>query len=230
MATRVSKRDKLINAALALAAERPWVEIGMGHVAREAGVSLADARAEFRSLDGIVLAFFDRIDTEMLKDVGPPVPDESVRDRVFDITMRRFDALAPHKESVRRLAGALAFEPGLAMASFLRLIQSQIWILDAAGGRTHGVEGLLKAKGMATLYARTFRVWLDEDDPGMPRTMATLDRGLRRGERWARRLDRPLGLLRDFEAMASTLASARRIRREQSEGNGRAANGALGEA
>ena len=36
------------------------------------------------------------------------------------------------------------------------------------------------------VYASVFGVWLEDDDPGLARTMAALDRRLRRGERTLR--------------------------------------------
>ncbi len=36
--------------------------------------------------------------------------------------------------------------------------------------------------GLASIYTSVFQTWLDDDDPGLARTMAALDRKLRRGE------------------------------------------------
>ena len=41
--------DKLVDAALALAAEQPWNRVGMDAIASAAGVSLQDAYKAFRS-------------------------------------------------------------------------------------------------------------------------------------------------------------------------------------
>ena len=42
--------------------------------------------------------------------------------------------------------------------------------------------GGLRVTGLAAVYASVFRTWLEDDDPGQARTMAALDRRLRRGE------------------------------------------------
>ena len=58
-------------------------------------------------------------------------------------------------------------------------------ILDsskAAGINTDGAAGGLRVTGLAAVYASVFRTWLEDDDPGHARTMAALDRRLRRGE------------------------------------------------
>jgi hypothetical protein len=48
---------------------------------------------------------------------------------------------------------------------------------------------MLRAQGLAVLYANVLRVWVNDDDPGLARTMAALDRELGRGARLAGMLD-----------------------------------------
>ena len=55
-------------------------------------------------------------------------------------------------------------------------------MLQAAGIGTDGAAGALRVAGLGLTYASVFRVWLEDDDPGLARTMAALDRRLRRGE------------------------------------------------
>ena len=48
----------------------------------------------------------------------------------------------------------------------------------------------MRVAGLGMIYASVFGIWLEDDDPGLARTMAALDRRLRRGERtcaaWSR--------------------------------------------
>jgi ubiquinone biosynthesis protein COQ9 len=62
-------------------------------------------------------------------------------------------------------------------------LSSQHWMLEAAGIATDGTTGVLRVAGLGVTYASVFGVWLEDDDPGLARTMAALDRRLRRGER-----------------------------------------------
>jgi hypothetical protein len=61
----------------------------------------------------------------------------------------------------------------------------------------------VKVAGLASVYASVFRTWLDDDDPGLARTMAALDRRLRRGERTFARIEDGLDLVRRMVAMVS---------------------------
>ena len=63
------------------------------------------------------------------------------------------------------------------------------WMLQAAGIGTDGVGGGLRVSGLAMVYASVFRIWLEDDDAGLARTMAALDRRLRRGERTVRNVE-----------------------------------------
>ena len=49
--------------------------------------------------------------------------------------------------------------------------------------RRPGGGGSFRAQGLALVWARVMRVWLDDDDPGLARTMAALDKRLREAER-----------------------------------------------
>src|SRR5436305_1993893 len=62
-------------------------------------------------------------------------------------------------------------------------------MLTAADIDAFGTRGMVRAQGMAVIYARTLRVWLDDDDPGLARTLAELDRNLARAQSWAYWLD-----------------------------------------
>jgi hypothetical protein len=103
--------------------------------------------------------------------------------------MRRLDALAPYKKAVRSVMCSARRDPGLAFALNAMAMRSQHWMLEAAGIRASGPRGALRAQGAALMFARVLSVWIDDEDQGLDRTMATLDRGLKSAERWAAFLD-----------------------------------------
>ena len=178
MLEQQTARDRIVAAALKLAAERPWSDVTLLNIAQEAGLTLADLRHEFATKSEILIAFARAIDEQVLRTAGNGGVLAS-RDAIFDVVMSRFDALAPYKPALRAIARSTVFEPALLM----NLLASQHWMLQAAGFGTDGLVGSLRLAGLASVYASVFRIWLDDDDPGLARTMAALDRRLRRGER-----------------------------------------------
>jgi AcrR family transcriptional regulator len=184
-----SDRERIIEAFMALAAERPFSEIGFTEIAARSGVPLGRCRAEFDSVVSILSAQMQLIDRAVLDGSDADMVEETPRERLFDVLMRRLEALAPHKAAIRSITRAARCNPPLALALNCLTVRSQQWMLTAAGISGSGLRGGIRAQGMACIYADVLRTWLDDDDPGLARTMAALDRGLARGQRWSRCLD-----------------------------------------
>lgn len=186
-APRKASPDKIVDAALSLAAERRWREISLTDIARAAKTSLGEVHEHFRSKQAILGAFIDRIDTRILADAGDEAQKdaegEPVRERLLDVLMRRFEALTPHKQAVASIVRDGAGDPAFALCAGPRLIRSMAWSLEAAGVSSAGIAGRIRTKGLAAIYARAVFVWLRDDSEDMGRTMAHLDRALRRAEK-----------------------------------------------
>src|SRR5687767_5870620 len=87
--------DRVIDAALALIAARGWRGLGLSDIAAEAKIGMAELYALFPSRNAILEGFVRRTDRLALAGADLAADDSagSVRDRLFDLLMRRFDAL-----------------------------------------------------------------------------------------------------------------------------------------
>jgi AcrR family transcriptional regulator len=212
-----SDRDKAVDALMALLAEHSFEDIGLAEIAGRAGLKLSQLRAEFGSTLAIAGAHIKDIDRAVLAGGTADMAEEPARERLFDVLMRRLEALAPYKEAVRSLLRSARRNPGLALALNAMAIRSQSWMLEAAGIGASGPKGALRAQGAALMFARVLSVWFDDDEPGLDRTMAALGRGLASAERWA-------GFLDDLCALPKcVLRGPRRRRRVRDEDEAEAA-------
>jgi AcrR family transcriptional regulator len=184
-----SERDRIVAAFMALLDDLPIEEIGFGDIAARAGVSLAALRNLFGSKLAILAAYLKEIDRHVLAGIDADMAEEPPRERLFDVLMRRIDALAPHKAAVRSLIHSAARNPGLAFALNGFAVRSQQWMLTAADIPASGPRGMVRAQGLALLFASVLRTWLGDEDPGLARTMSALDRALARGQRVSGVLD-----------------------------------------
>ena len=182
-------RDKIIAAFMALLAEKRFEEIGFGEIAARSGLTLANCRAEFGSTLAIYAAHMKDLDRKVLASAGGDMAEEPPRERLFDVLMRRIEAMAPHREATRSLLKSVACNPGLALALNGLAVRSQHWMLTAADIDAAGPRGMLRAQGLAMLFASVLRTWVNDEDEGLARTMAALDRALARGQRWSGMLD-----------------------------------------
>jgi hypothetical protein len=207
-------RDAVVDALMRLAVDRPWSDIELVDVAREAGISLADLRDMFPSKGAILGAFSRRIDRQVIEGTTEDLAEEPARERLFDVMMRRLDALAPYKRALRRIAHGMRGDP-LSLAAMNQLaLNSQRYMLAAAGIPTEDALGFLKLQGAVLIHANTLETWFDDDDPALAKTMARLDREIRRGERIIERADDVRRLTAPFRALGTALLDrSRRPRR-----------------
>jgi hypothetical protein len=98
--------------------------------------------------------------------------------------MRRLEVMAPHREAMRSLLRSVRRNAPLTLALNGLAVRSQQWMLAAAEIEASGPLGLLRAQGLAALFGSVLRTWVRDDDSGLSRTMAALDRALGRGQRW----------------------------------------------
>jgi AcrR family transcriptional regulator len=204
-----SDRERIVGALMQLLAEKPIERIDLNEVAARAKVSLTRLREEFASTLSILAAQMKEIDRAVLDGIDADMAKEPPRDRLFDVLMRRLEALAPYKLSVRSLMRSAMCNPGLALALNGLGVRSMRWMLAAAEIKTSGTKGALRAQGLALIFAQVLRDWVHDDDPGLARTMAELDRGLSRGESWSRLLD----------DVCNVMPRPRRRRRRRDEGD-----------
>lgn len=202
------ERERIIAALLALLAEKSFERIGLAEIAGRAGVTLAQLRGAFGSPLAILGAYLKDVDRAVLAEDFGDMEEEPARERLFDVLMRRIEALAPHRAAVRSLLRSARRDAPLAFALNALALRSQKWMLAAAGINATGPRGALRAQGLALLFSSVLRTWVHDEDPGLARTMAELDRALARGQRFA-------GLLDDLCFIPSRLCRLRPRRRRR---------------
>jgi hypothetical protein len=164
-----------------------WHGLTMRRLAADSGLPLSVLRRALPTpLDALRL-HLRLTDQEVLRGTLPG-QGGSARDRLFDVLMRRFDALQPHRPGVLRLSRDLRRDPLLALALGPGLVVSMAWMLEAAEIGSAGPAGLLRAQGLAGVWLAALRAWEDDPTEDLGHTMAALDRLLDRAERVAHTL------------------------------------------
>src|SRR5215217_8371951 len=136
-------RDAVIDALMRLAESRPWSDIELQDIAQEAGISLADLRDMFPSKGAILGGLSRRIDRQVLEGTTNDLAGEPARERLFDVMMRRLDALAPYKRALKRISYALRTDPLALLALNQAALNAQRFMLAAAGISSEGPLGLV---------------------------------------------------------------------------------------
>lgn len=169
---------RMVAAALRLAAERPWADITLSDIAAAAGTTLPEIAPKIASKANVLSELNRMVDQQMLKTMPRAQPGQSARDTLFEVVMARLDAMQPYKAGIRSILKSPTADARL----LFELLRTQSLMLEAAGASKDGAIGLLRTAGIASVYGGTLRTWLDDEDPGLAKTMAALDRRLRSGE------------------------------------------------
>jgi AcrR family transcriptional regulator len=170
----------LLVTAFDLIAEQGWRRLSLIAVARRAGVRPIEVYRELPGRGAVLRALSRRIDEAMLELDEADLAGLPPRDRVFELMMRRFEALVPFRPGLRRLARDARRDPCVLALTVCRLERSLAWLQDAAGLRRSGLRARLARRALAAAYLQTMRVWFKDEAADLGKTMAELDKQLRR--------------------------------------------------
>jgi hypothetical protein len=189
MDTRDAPSPALLDALWQVVAQHGWHGTTFARIAERSGDSLTELRGRYATPVDLLRAHARVVDQQVLEGTVPgQLGFGSARDRVFDLLMRRFDALAPHREGILRLQRDLMRDPLSALLLSPILMASMAWTLEGAGVSAAGFQGGLRVQGLAGVWLAAARAWEGDESVDLGPTMAALDRALDRAESIARTL------------------------------------------
>lgn len=178
--------DAALDAFTKLIAEKGFADVALRDVAEAAGLGFAELYKVYPDKVSLLSAFMAKIDAEVL--AATPTrsdPEETARDRLFDVMMRRYDALRPYREALAAVRRASLRDPILALAVGPAVRRSMAAMLEAASISSEGLAGALRQNGLVAIHAAVSRVYDKDETSDLSKTMAALDTRLKTAERWA---------------------------------------------
>ncbi|MDO9711142.1 TetR family transcriptional regulator [Paracraurococcus lichenis] len=180
--------SRLIAGFWQVVAAHGWDGVTLRRLAAASDLPAAAIRARAPQGPGDLLRLHERLADEAVAAGTVPGQGGTPRDRVFDVVMRRIDAMQPHRAGILRLVDDLRLRPGLALCLLAQVPPSMARLLDAAEIESGGIYGAVRAQGLAGIWLATLRAWTRDDTADLGATMAALDRALDRAEQVARSL------------------------------------------
>lgn len=153
-----------------------WNEAAIDAAAVRHGIDAEVAHLAFDGAVGMIAAWFESIDRAMIASV----PDEQlaamkVRERIAAQVEARLDALAPHREALRRALAILA-RPQNALRSAKLGWHAADLMWRRAGDTATDYNHYTKRAILSGVYAATITVFLDDESEGFADTRAFLSR------------------------------------------------------
>lgn len=165
-----------------LIAKEGWFSLTLPALAKATGVSLAELLKSHPDKSSILTSFGRYIDTQIANNSFEST--EPLKDKLFDLVMRRFDALSPFRAGVVRLMEELQSHPVGAVMLCLETLcgfsRSMTLMFEMAGISSSHPRAVLGVIGLKIVYLSTLRTWKHDVSPDLSATMAILDKGLNR--------------------------------------------------
>jgi AcrR family transcriptional regulator len=189
MATKQQKdkQERIVDAALKLSVERGWSAITLDDIVVAAKLDADEVYRLTPTKSAVLNAFVRCTDLAVLEsqDEAEGEVEVSMHDRLFDVLMRRFEVLLPVRTALVALCHDLPRDPVTLVTLIPQAHCSFGRMLEAVGVSTKGLRGLARIHAIEGVWLATQRTWFSDEDPDMARTMAVLDRNLRRMEETA---------------------------------------------
>lgn len=170
-------RARLLDAALPHAPFDGWSPATLAAAARDAGVSMDEARQAFPR-DGLdmALALHARADRRLREELEAGAADGmKIREKIAFAVRRRLEIVAPQKEAVRRAATLFAL-PTNAPHGARALWGTADAIWSGIGDRSEDGNWYSKRAILSGVYSATALYWLGDSSPDSAETWGFLDR------------------------------------------------------
>ena len=183
------KAEKLLVTALEIIAEAGWLGFSFTELASRTGLTMAEVRASIGGRCDLLDQLSKTLDQAMLAVDPADMEGLSPKDRVFELMMSRLEAMAAYRAGLCRLMQDARTDPALLAMTACRLDRSMAWLQDAArlsADRSASPLQMMRKKWqrrmLGTVYLQTLRNWASDDSADLAKTMASLDKQLRRIE------------------------------------------------
>ncbi|MGJ7458707.1 hypothetical protein ACR80S_06565 [Halomonas sp. MA07-2] len=189
-ADATSLRDRVLDEALRQAESQGWEAVRLTEVATQLEVPMAAVLAEFRDLDAVANAWFQRGLEALLADKPDGFDHWPEAQRLEHCLLAWLDALGAHRRVTVAMLRTKAHLPHLHtwVPMVFDLSRTVQWWREAArlpspyGTRRAQIEEL----SLTGLFLATLAVWTGDASEGQARTRRFLERRLACGSRWMR--------------------------------------------
>jgi len=187
-----AKSPDLLVLAFETIADTGWRSFSFTELADRAGLPLSEVRAQFSGRKDLLSQLSQTLDQAMLGFDPADMVGLPPKDRAFELIMSRLEAMAPFKAGLQRLMRDARLDPALLAMTAFRLDRSMAWLQDAGeladkanASPLNVLRSKLQRRLLGAVYLQTLNVWASDDGADLAKTMASLDKQLRRIERLA---------------------------------------------
>ncbi len=169
---------KIIEAALKLAARKPWNALTLEEIVKAANVPVSHLKKTFSSPNDLLPHIARYVDNKAALTVGAINRASPISDRLFQVLMTRIDVLQNQRRAFLGIIDACFYDPSLFLILFKPLMSSMQQSFDLAKADKKGHSGTGKKLGLLAVYVATVLRWKYDISRDLSPTMASLNKWL----------------------------------------------------
>ncbi len=170
----------LLKEILLILNETPWNQLTLPSLISRLLTDPGEIPPALKSKEELLKGIIRLIDEETLALFGEGPQGVSLHDRLFDLVMCRFDAMAPYKKGLKSIWDELPARPLFFLPALIQGLFSLDYLLEKIGFDQNFLCDKLYLGSFAIFYLSAVRVWHEDETPDLSQTMAYVDQGLKK--------------------------------------------------
>lgn len=179
--------SQLAAVAFDMLADKPLEQISLDDVADAADIDRSYAAICAGTVSALILHHLSMLDNKAMSETYDDLKDAgevSIREKILEAILHRFEVYNPHKKAVASLAKSALRTPPFGLELLARRVAITRRLLLLCGDNPHGWQGEARIHGVVGVMVASARVWHKDDSPDLSMTMKEIDRRLEQAEDW----------------------------------------------
>ncbi len=181
---KINQKDQIYKKIMEKIASDGWQMLDFESLSKEFDFDVLTKNAGVTNKMDLLVAFAEFVDASVKQLFDDDLKDSeiSVRERLLEALLIRFDVLAPYKVGIVELMKTFPNSPNFVFTGANSLRLSMEATLAAIGLESNGISGVIRVKGLSMVFLSAICTWSRDDSEDLSATTRVLDKRLKNVE------------------------------------------------
>ena len=181
---KINQKDQIYKKIMEKIASEGWQMLDFESLSKEFDFDVLTKNGGVTNKMDLLVAFSEFVDASVKQLFDDDLKDGeiSVRERLLEALLIRFDVLAPYKVGIVELMKTFPNSPNFVFTGANSLRLSMEATLAAIGLESNGVSRVIRVKGLSMVFLSAMCTWSRDDSEDLSATTRVLDKRLKNVE------------------------------------------------
>ena len=181
---KINQKDQIYKKIMEKIASDGWQMLDFESLSKEFDFDVLTKNGGVTNKMDLLVAFAEFVDASVKQLFDDDLKDSeiSVRERLLEALLIRFDVLAPYKVGIVELMKTFPNSPNFVFTGANSLRLSMEATLAAIGLESNGISGVIRVKGLSMVFLSAICTWSRDDSEDLSATTRVLDKRLKNVE------------------------------------------------